>query len=251
MATFTMPLKRVIELTGGEVDFSTGVAVMTGGNIGLAHYPLHDEAHRPTLTGKIIDHYWNREIGVESVDMFQMNMRKRMNEIMPYYNDMYKAAAIDFDPLSTIDMRTVGNNATTTDTDSASNTTTDTDNESTSTTANTAGSRAVNSEFPQTMLNNSGDYATAATDSNSQSDSNVTTSDDARAEQATTEHAGTVAEQDTLSHTTGYQGIPATILTAYRDSLVNVDMMVISELEDLFMFVYDNGDEYTSQYRRF
>lgn len=251
MATFTMPLKRVIELTGGEVDFSSGLAVMTGGNIGLDHYPLFDEAHRPTLTGKIIDHYWNREIGVESVDMFQMNMRKRMNEIMPYYNDLYKAQQIEFNPLHTTDLTTTSTSTALTDTDSTATTSSSSENESTSNTTNNAGSRAVQSEFPQTMLNNSGDYASAATDSTSQSGSDVSTSDNSTAEQGTAEHGTSSAEQDAESRTTGYQGVPSAIMAAYRESLINIDLMVIGELDDLFMLVFDNQDDYSSAYRRF
>jgi hypothetical protein len=65
MGTFTIPLKQVIALTGGTVtlDPDTGISILVGGNIGLGYYPIFDETYRDDLTGKIVDHYWNREIG--------------------------------------------------------------------------------------------------------------------------------------------------------------------------------------------
>ena len=107
IATHTLALKEVIEFTGGVVTYPNGIAKLTGGNIGLAIYPIFDPNYRDSLTGRIIDHYWNREIGVESVDQFQMNMRVTMNEIMPYYNKLYKSEQLEFDPLVTIKLDTI------------------------------------------------------------------------------------------------------------------------------------------------
>jgi hypothetical protein len=45
--------------------------------------------------------------------------------------------------------------------------------------------------------------------------------------------------------TTGFQGNAALMLLQYRQSLVNVDMMIIEELQNLFMLVWDNGDAFT------
>jgi hypothetical protein len=49
---------------------------------------------------------------------------------------------------------------------------------------------------------------------------------------------------DTNSNTKGYQGVAADLLMRYREALLNIDVMILNELEELFMLVWDNGDEY-------
>lgn len=229
MSTFTIPLKKVIEYTGGTVELVNGVSKLTGGNIGLQHYPIFDEAYRDHLTGRIIDHYWNREIGLETVEMFQLGMRRKMNEIMPLYNKLYESERITYDPLSTVDIRTISSGESTQISEGNSTVGNLTDS--------TARSRAVNSDTPQTMLAGNADYATAAADSNSVSS----------VEGESTEESLQSSNADTSndSHTTGYQGVAADLIMRYRDSLLNIDLLVISEVEELFMLVWDNGDSYT------
>lgn len=230
MATFTMALHEVIEATGGEVEIVNGIRVMTGGNIGLNDYEIYDEGYRPRLNGIIIDHYWNREIGLETIDMFQLAMRRKMNEIMPVINKMYESLAIEFSPLSTVDLIT---EATT------ENDVTNTNNSSNSTnTTNNSGARTVVMDTPQMRLAGDKDYATAATD-------NTGT---ATAEGTVTEETTFTSDGDTTvnSRTSGYQGVASELLTRYRQSLINPDMMVIDQLEECFMSVWDNGDSFTN-----
>jgi len=231
MPNFTLLLNEVIEITGGTTELVNGVTKMTGGNIGLNYYPIFDEAYRDSLTGRIIDHYWNREIGLETISMFQMNMRKKMNEIMPYYNKLYLSTQLEIDPLKTVDLSTISHGT-------GEQTGTQTAN-GTNNSTNTAKSRAVNSDTPQTMLSDNEDYATAGVDSNSQS-----------TVEGTNEQSGNTTENSTTDSTvtsSGYQGVPGTLITMYRDSLINVDLMVIGELEELFMQVWDTGDTYTNR----
>lgn len=232
MSTFTMSLKKVFELTGGTVDYAEdGTPTYSNLHIGLEGYPIFDEGYRTGLNAKILDHYWNREIGTESVDMFKLAMRRKMNEIMPYLNQLYTSTQLEFDPLSTIDIHTV--TADTTEVVASGTTTSESVNES------TGGSRSVTSETPQTMLAGNKDYASAAADVNSSSNTEANSSD-ATSQNSNTENAGD-------SRVTGYQGIPSDLLMAYRASLINVDMMVITQLEELFMLVWDNGDTYASR----
>jgi hypothetical protein len=231
MATFTMSLKKAIEITGGSVTVSPeGTTILTGGNIGIQYYPIFDTNYKATLDGKIIDRYWNREIGVESIDMFQLAMRRKMNEIMPFFNKMYLSEKIIFDPLSTVNLKTIGS-------DIGSSTGASTGNSVSTATADSK-SRSVSSETPQTMLSPNGDYATGAVDaiSNTKNGSNAT--------QAGSENQS--SKMDNVSTTTGYQGVASDLLMRYRDSLLNIDMMIVTELEELFMQVWDNGDSYTN-----
>lgn len=55
-------------------------------------YPIFEEAYRRPLERKILSHYYTREIGYETVGRWKLALRNKMNEIMPYYNQLYKAA---------------------------------------------------------------------------------------------------------------------------------------------------------------
>lgn len=59
------------------------------GNIFDFDYPIFDEAYRGVLEKKIIRHYYTREIGAETFGLFQLYLADKMNEIMPYYNQLY------------------------------------------------------------------------------------------------------------------------------------------------------------------
>ena len=69
------------------------------GIIGLDDYPIYDEAHRSVLNGKIIRRYYMREIGFETLGQFAWNMRRRMHEIMPYYNELFRSETLVTDPM--------------------------------------------------------------------------------------------------------------------------------------------------------
>lgn len=231
-AAFTMRLKKVIEITGGSVEIVNGVAKLTGGNIGLQYYPIFDEAYRDHLTGRIVDHFYNREIGMETLDMFQLAMRRRMNEIMPFYNKLYESERIAYDPLSTVDLTVVTSGDTTQNTTAT--------NESTSSNDSTNGSRSVSSETPQTMLKPDADYATGGVDVSSSGHVTGVGTDESTAEVAT--------ESTADSHTTGYQGVAAEIIMRYRESLLNIDLSIIRDLEDCFMQVWNTPNSYTKGY---
>lgn len=54
-------------------------------------FPIFQESYRKTLEKKILKHYYRREIGFETVGLFKLYLSTRMNEIMPYYNMLYES----------------------------------------------------------------------------------------------------------------------------------------------------------------
>lgn len=66
----------------------------------LKSYPIFDENYRQVLNQYILNHFWMREIGFETVGEFDLYLGNTMNEIMPYYNGMFKMAMSEIDPLS-------------------------------------------------------------------------------------------------------------------------------------------------------
>lgn len=72
-------------------------------------FPIFDEEYRAVLETKIIKHYYMYEIGFETVSLFKYFLDTRLNEIMPYYNQLYKSELIKFDPMCDFDYTVQGN----------------------------------------------------------------------------------------------------------------------------------------------
>lgn len=66
----------------------------------LKSYPIFDENYRQILNQYILNHFWLREIGSETVGEFDLFLANTMNEIMPYYNGLFKMAMSEIDPLT-------------------------------------------------------------------------------------------------------------------------------------------------------
>jgi hypothetical protein len=224
MAWFTMCLWEVLDLTNDPGDGSTI-------GLGVNDYPIFDENFRQELNQKIINHYWNWEIGVPTISMFRFAMARRMNEQMPLLNQAYKSTLLTLDPLTNVSLTTNRDDTTT------EKTTRDSTNDTT--VVNTSGSRSVTFDTPQTALSGSEDYASGAVDVNSAGNTtNNGTGHD------TGEVDGTVNGKST---TTGYQGSVSDLLMKYRATFLNVDMMVLESLQDCFMQIWRTEDEMLPQ----
>lgn len=192
----------------------------------LSHYTIFSEDYRSTLNAKIKTHFWFNEIGHETIDIFLFQLKVKMNEIMPYYNQMYEAELVKRDPFLTVRM-TSKNSSTGT-----SRTSAETSEHGKSTSSTDAKSRAVQSETPQVMLSGNGDYATGAADSTSLTGVKSTSeSGGSQSSTSSSDGTGTSSQE-------GFSGSMASLIQAHRDAIVNIDMMVIAQLEPLFMMVW-------------
>lgn len=66
-------------------------------------FEIWDENHKLELETKIISHYLNYEIGLETLGLWKFYLQQKMNEIMPYYNELAKSLNLDFDILKDVD----------------------------------------------------------------------------------------------------------------------------------------------------
>lgn len=216
----TLPLWRVLELTD-----DTG----TGANIGLDSYPIWDETERLGLNQLIIDHFWNRDIGQETIGMFTFMLRRTMREIMPTYNQLYSTQHLLVGKeLATYDLTTVRSGTVKDTSTSASESDTSSEAQATS--------ESVFFDTPQTALSRNKDYAANATAG--QSD----TTNSGKSTGTSTGETDT-ASADT-SRTTGTQGSLADMLTRYRGTILNIDFMLLNdtELTTMFLGVWDTGE---------
>ena len=203
----------------------------------LSFYQIFDESYRKVLNTKIKQHFWFNEIAHETIDIFLFQLKVKMNEIMPYYNQMYEAELIKRDPFITVRMKSTSKN-----TGSAKNISSSTEH-GTSSSSTDAKSRAVQSDTPQVMLSGDGDYATGAADSTSLT--GVKSMSDGTGSQTSTSSSDVARE----SSQEGFSGSMASLIQAHRDAVINIDMMVIAQLEPLFMYVWTPptdliGDDY-------
>ena len=198
--------------------------------LGLSDYPIFDENYRWQLNRKIIRHFYVREIGFETFYLFRWYLHMKMHEIMPYYNQLYLSEKIKFDPLSTrdIEYREIWGIDNTRDTDS--NWTSKVD----STGKNH--DREIYQDTPMELLDEpspnpveSLDYATTATYNDGDSQAKQNSSGDNTVDETKNEQGNRTKTEK------GCDRPGAEMLMMYRDSFLNIDMMVINELETLFM----------------
>lgn len=67
-------------------------------------FPIFDENYRSILETKILKHYYTREIGLETVGLWKLKLDTKLNEIMPFYNQLYKSELLEFNPLYDTDL---------------------------------------------------------------------------------------------------------------------------------------------------
>ncbi len=59
-------------------------------NFGLQNYPIFNETYRETLNNNILNYYFESEIGFETAELFKFYLNNTMALIMPKYNELYK-----------------------------------------------------------------------------------------------------------------------------------------------------------------
>lgn len=238
-------------------------------------FPIWVEEYRATLEKKILMHYFNKEIGFETVGLWKFYLEERMNLIMPYYNELYKTTVKEYDWLTDTNAREtyVGNkklqeNAKfdanenvksdmTGKTQDNGNDTFSGTGSSTSDGTKNQNTKTLESDLPQANYANL-DYGTKLTEgeqtetTHEQTDTTQQSTADRTNVTDTTQNANTDTTQrstnDLQSNTDdiytrdrvgafGSRSLTE-LLMQYRESLINIDAMVINELADLFMTIY-------------
>lgn len=254
------------------------------------NFPIFDESYRTVLETKILRHYYTREIGLETVGLWKLKLNTKLNEIMPYYNQLYKSELIEFNPLYDVELtreRKIEGTGTK-DTEnsesrngenhgdvSQSNNNTVTENGSDNGTLNSVADGTQNqntsgngtkmySDTPQGAITDlqAGKYLTNATVdsanntfSGASHDNSTQTSDNTRSNETNTDGSSDSSNngdysssmdgysnttlsntEDYLEHVIGSNGGESFSkrLNDYRATFINIDMMIINDLEELF-----------------
>lgn len=241
MADYTLTLGNLID-RGFDTDEKL--------HLSARYYPIFDESYRAKLNEKIVAHYALREIGSETPQMFVFYLGRTMREQMDYFNQLYLSAQRRFDPFVTSDIRqemdsTSVNESSGKSSGEQSNRSTA---NSTSDTKADNSSMTFNSEFPQTRIDDFRKYATSASQTDSTGDTHTSTQQDSTATASSvsnTDYAHSSDKGNSVAHTVGTSGSQSQLLLDWRNTMLNIDMMVIGSLEDLFMGVWGSGDNMT------
>lgn len=225
-------------------------------------YPIFDESYRSTLNRKILGAYLTREIGCTPASLWLWRLNEKLADIMPYYNQLYKSAALEFEPFEDVNYSRTGSRegtkiGSTTGKDVESGTV-DTAGESTraATIANTGSSSgsslAAHSDTPQGSLANLENLsyvsrADKTTDSATNSSENTTDDKVDTSSLQTTDRQVDRTGSSNESSNEGYGEVVkgktggktyAGMLKELRETYLNIDMLVIGELEELFFQLY-------------
>lgn len=173
------------------------------------------------LAKKIVDHYYMREIGLETPPLFKHYAKVKMQEIMEEKLPLIYSSAIYYDPLVNVDY-------TETFERQADNT-----GESNSNSSNNSSSLGVNSNTPQGQISKQGilqgDYASSTSATENEASINDTT------------NTSSNTTEEYTKRIKGNSGVSATaqkMIEQYRENIIAIDKDIIKELNILFMGLY-------------
>lgn len=224
MANYTMELRTIIDYEGRDTvenyfkDYC------------LNNYLRQEEIEtilnaniwsKDRLASKIVDHYFTREIGYETIGLFKHYAKVYMQEIMERYLPLIYSNCIEYNPLVNVDYEeTFTRNITGS-------------GESESTSTNNASGLSVNSDTPQGQITKSnilaGNYASNTGASETESTINDNSSN------------SNTTDETYSKKVKGNSGVSATaqkMIAQYRENIIAIDEKIIKELNKLFMGLY-------------
>ena len=181
--------------------------------------------NKQKLARKIVDHYYMRESGFETIGLFKHYAKVTMQEIMEKYLPLIYSASIKYDPLVNVDYTETFNRTADTTNEGSSN----------SSSSNNASSLGVNSDTPQGQISKAsilaGNYASSTTANETESS----------IEDETTTSSTSNNEEEYTKRVKGNSGVSATaqkMVEQYRQNIIAIDSEIIKELSVLFMGLY-------------
>lgn len=220
MAKYTITIKTLID---NNFDFQ------------MTNYPIFDENYRETLNNNILHHYYENEIGFETASLFRFYLNQKLNEIMPYYNELYKVQKKLIDDnllLNNVNLREELQGSNT------NNTTTTGSSTSQSTNNGTSNNKNLFQDTPQGQISQT-DIDNQKWATNLTLDRN-TTNNTINDTSSNNGSANTNATNTYLKTIIGNNGgkFNIDVLNDIKNNLMNIDLMIINELYDLFMQIF-------------
>lgn len=212
MSRYTITIKNLID---NNFDFQ------------LNNYPIFDENYRQTLNNNILNHYYMSEIGFETAPLFRFYLNQKLNEIMPLYNELYKAQK------ELLDNNLLLNNVNIKESYEGMSTTT-TSSESNSNSNGLTNNKNLFQDTPQGSI--------AQTDIDAQTWCTNLTLDKNTTSTSIEDNSSSNGEgtNNYIKSIVGNNGgkFNIDILKDIKSNLMNIDLMIIEELNELFIGIY-------------
>ena len=181
--------------------------------------------NKDKLAKMIVNHYYMREIGQETIALFKHYAKVTMEELMEEYLPLIYSSSIQYDPLINVDYT-----ETFTRTANVDNT-----GRSVSDSSNSGDSIGITSDTPQGRITKQnildGNFATATTG----------TQNTGQINNVTNTTSGSDSEEEYTKRMVGNSGVSATaqkMVEQYRDNIRAINREIIEKLEPLFMGLY-------------
>lgn len=235
MSKYTTQVRYICEQLSGyvqSVDYSDVDLVLRSAEPKIFdfNYPIFDENYRHVLNTKILKHYYINEIGLETYALWKLRLNTKMNEIMPYYNQLYKSELYTFNPLYDTDITRQHK------VDRSQDSTTKTTD--TSTTEQTNGNVHADaySDTPQGGITGV-ENLNYLTNYRKITDDNILNN---KITGNTDTDTGITSLESYVETVKGTQGTRnySDLLKDFRSTFLNIDMQVIESLSDLFMLIW-------------
>lgn len=201
--------------------YTTTIRTLIDNNFdfGLTEYPIFDESYRQTLNQNILNHYYNDEIGFETASLFRFHLKARLNEIMPYYNNLYTiqkkilenaGSGLNFKEI--ISRETSG----------------ESESKSTNNSESSGNSKNLFQDTPQGRISQ-------ASINNQEWATNVTMNQNSNSNDSTIEDKSSTSGSEDVTRTTN---LDIDTFNRVIENIRNIDLQIINNLNDLFMGIY-------------
>lgn len=211
-------------------------------------FPIFDENYRQILCRKILKHYYTREIAHETVGRWKLALNAKLNEIMPYYNQLYKSELLEFNPFYDVDLtrsregngtsnktsnNTETNRGTSENVSSGSATSnTDTLNRFSDTPQNSMDTQGIADSVPLTTVTKVNEDNTTTNES-----TDTLTRDDIKTGNGSENIINTDKYIETVKGKQGTENY-SSLLKKFRETFLNIDMMIIEDCSDCFFTLW-------------
>ena len=243
MSKYTTEVRYICEMYAGleeSVGFADVGKVITDSRDKIFdfQYPIFDENYRAALESKILLHYYTQEIGLETVGLWKLKLQAKMNEIMPYYNQLYKSELLTFNPLVDVDLKTQRSGSSNNESSGKSESVT-TNNDVSKVDKN---STAYNmfSDTPQGGLEGVDTETYLSSAGKAKNEDSVEGVNAGSSSNSGTVNNNISTTEQYIEYVSGKAGGEnyAKKLMDFRKSFLNIDMMIIRDLRSLFMYLW-------------
>lgn len=211
-------------------------------------FPIFDENYRQVLCRKILKHYYTREIAHETVGRWKLALNAKLNEIMPYYNQLYKSELLEFNPFYDVDLtrsregsgtsnrtsnNTETNSGTSKNVSSGSGTSnTDTLNRFSDTPQNSMDTQGITDSVPLTTVTKVNEDNTTTNEN-----TDTLTRNDNKTGSGTENINNTDKYIETIKGKQSTENY-SSLLKKFRETFLNIDMMIIEDCSDCFFTLW-------------